>query len=208
VTTRTEFQAEYQLLLLKQYFQKAKAKAEIGAWASAGFDAFQLYEAFASAFDLDTAIGAQLDIIGKWVGIKRSQAGSALSDDDYRFLIRCKIGVNNVQAVMVSDDGRSIQDIVRFVFGNAAFVLDNQDMSLSLVLSEDTNIEHLLLVLKLGLLPKPQAVRYFPLMQYESTAYFGFVDDDDPAPEGMLGFSEQNDDPEIGGAFAELFTEY
>lgn len=59
-------------LLIKQYWEKPKAKSEIelnaGSWDTVrGFLA-----SLDGAFDLDNAIGAQLDVLGRIVGISRS----------------------------------------------------------------------------------------------------------------------------------------
>lgn len=59
-------------LLIKQYWEKDKAKAEIGLQAST-WDACRAFlSALDPAFDLDNAVGAQLDVLGRIVGISRS----------------------------------------------------------------------------------------------------------------------------------------
>jgi Protein of unknown function (DUF2612) len=60
----------YQSLMAAQYRDLPRASAQIRNFvAQAAADAF-LYQ-LADAFNLDTAIGAQLDIIGKYVGVTR-----------------------------------------------------------------------------------------------------------------------------------------
>lgn len=59
-------------LLIKQYWEKPKAKAEIELQASTWETARAFLEALDPAFDLDNAIGAQLDVLGRIVGISRS----------------------------------------------------------------------------------------------------------------------------------------
>lgn len=208
MTTATEFKSAYQLLLIKQYYEKAKAFAEIGAHAAEGFNIFELVEDWTAATDLDTAIGAQLDLIGATVGLSRSQSGTTLADGDYRFLLRAKVGINNVVAVMVDDSGRSIGDMIRFVFGETARVHDNQDMSLELTVPDTITMERILLLLGAGLLPKPQGVRYFPIAYYIPEGFFGLTEEGEAVPAGMFGFAEDTFAPTAGGAFAEGLSEF
>lgn len=59
-------------LLIKQYWEKPKAKAEIDLYAR-GWDTCRSFLAdLDPAFDLDNAVGAQLDVLGRIVGISRS----------------------------------------------------------------------------------------------------------------------------------------
>lgn len=59
-------------LLIKQYWEKPKAKAEIELQASTWETTRAFLDALDPAFDLDNAIGAQLDVLGRIVGISRS----------------------------------------------------------------------------------------------------------------------------------------
>lgn len=59
-------------LLIKQYWEKPKAKAEIELQASTWETTRVFLESLDPAFDLDNAIGAQLDVLGRIVGISRS----------------------------------------------------------------------------------------------------------------------------------------
>ena len=63
---------ETTLLLIKQYWEKDKAKAEIALKASSWETARAFLASLDDAFDLDLAIGAQLDVLGRIVGISRS----------------------------------------------------------------------------------------------------------------------------------------
>ena len=89
------------------------------------------------AFDLDNAVGVNLDTIGELVGVKRllpfvpTTGTREMSDDEYRMLIRLKIA-RNVW------DGRNepILGIYRSIFPelNIAYT-DNQDMTITLTAS-------------------------------------------------------------------------
>lgn len=65
------FETDYQNLLIKQYWEKPKAQAEIGLQASTWARVFEFLQSFETEFDLDTAYGDRLDIIGRIVGINR-----------------------------------------------------------------------------------------------------------------------------------------
>jgi len=65
------FESEYVSLLIKQYWEKPKAYAEIGMKAGAWRKTFEWIDSFSEEFDLDSATGDRLDIIGRIVGIKR-----------------------------------------------------------------------------------------------------------------------------------------
>lgn len=65
----------YEALLISQYFNKPKAIGTIGALVGGtgkyGVLADAIYNQVRDGFDLDTAVGRQLDIIGKFRGITR-----------------------------------------------------------------------------------------------------------------------------------------
>ncbi|MFS1539745.1 MAG: DUF2612 domain-containing protein [Candidatus Phlomobacter fragariae] len=63
----------YQKLLIKQYYTKPNARAEISALFNLFADCFDTINTFRKAFDLEKAQGDQLDIIGSWIGISRFQ---------------------------------------------------------------------------------------------------------------------------------------
>ena len=65
------FDSEYVNLLIKQYWEKPKAAAEIGMMAGTWRKTFEWIDSFSDEFDLDNATGDRLDIIGRIVGIKR-----------------------------------------------------------------------------------------------------------------------------------------
>ena len=66
------FESEYVNLLIKQYWEKPKAAAEIGMMAGTWRRTFEWIDSFSDEFDLDNATGDRLDIIGRIVGIGRN----------------------------------------------------------------------------------------------------------------------------------------
>lgn len=64
---------EYYLkLIIIQYYNKPKARGEVSLSLSHYSNVYELIQLFYEAFDLDKAVGVQLDIIGKIEGIPRS----------------------------------------------------------------------------------------------------------------------------------------
>jgi hypothetical protein len=120
-----------------------------------------------------------------------------LDDSQYRTLIRAKVALNNVSAVMTSDERISIQEVVQSIFGGTAYVLDNLNMTLTLFVGGAIDEQLLRIVNRLNLLPKPQGVRYSIFIEGGLNS---FAFDDDPTG---LGFGDAFD-PSIGGQFAEI----
>lgn len=69
--TEQQFIDQYSILLIKQYWEKPKAKAEIELYARSWYKCYRLLYAFNQQFDLDSAFGKQLDTIGSIVDFPR-----------------------------------------------------------------------------------------------------------------------------------------
>lgn len=235
----SDFIQSYINLIIKQYYDKPKAKAEIEMIATEYSSIFNFLNQFGKEFDLDFATGDRLDKIGKIVGIPRSIPnilskvrfafaddptgkgfGTLYNDDfgapfislfeskytdlqlddiDYRFFIRAKIAVNQGSAYLVSDEYLSIQDVIEQLFNGTGYVIDNYDMSLNLYVPYSITDDRLNLIVKLGLLPKPQGVRYNQFKRGGSDS-FGFSDQ-----VGSKGFGSIFD-PSVGGSLSSWYT--
>lgn len=77
---KEKFIKYYQNLLILQYYDKLKAIATIGLWAEQ-LVADALVWQIERAFDIETAIGEQLTIIGKYVGVDRIQYGNFIEKE-------------------------------------------------------------------------------------------------------------------------------
>lgn len=62
---------DYQALITSEHGDKPNYSAMVGLIAGAWGSIFDATKSIPEAFDLDSAIGAQLDIIGEWVGQSR-----------------------------------------------------------------------------------------------------------------------------------------
>lgn len=95
----------------------------------------------------------------------RAYTSQQLDNGDFLFFIRAKIAFNSVRATMMDADGLSIQDVIQQLFEGYAYVVDNQDMTLTLYVSPFFDSDRLTLIERLDILPKPQGVRYIIQIQ-------------------------------------------
>lgn len=156
--TDEEFRLYYSNLLIIQYHDKPKAIATIKALVDTVI-MNQLPLLVRDGFNLETAVGAQLDILGKYIGISRRvlifTGPVNLSDDDYRTLLKVKVVQNN--------SGSSLKEIVELLFmffGNDLKVFDYANMSIDYFLSSSAvGTELAQAFVRQGLLPKPMGVQ-------------------------------------------------
>lgn len=137
----------YKNLLIIQYHDKLKAQAVVSNWVDC-MVADGLLLDLDSAYSPDSAVGVQLDALGKILGLSRN----GFNDDDYRLLLNFKIVTNN--------SGTSIKDIDDALFpffGKSVVCHNNQDMSLTYIVFPE--YEHLIPVIQSeNLLPAPLGV--------------------------------------------------
>lgn len=149
----------YANLLILQYKQRPKAYATIQALVAMPI-AEQVPIDVQNAFDISSAIGVQLDVLGKYVGASRNGVGFlgqpiTLVDADFRNLIRLKVIQNN--------SGSSLYEIQRelaIYFANKIYIYDYSNMRISYLL--DTSVGSFNLgqvIVTGGYLPKPMAVQ-------------------------------------------------
>lgn len=93
---------------------------------------FELLEEIDKAFDIDTAEGNQLDIIGQYVGVSRlldfqpNNSEALLPDPYYRMLLKARISLNNWDGSI-----EGIKKIWGDVFPEYEIqIVDNQDMTM------------------------------------------------------------------------------
>lgn len=133
-------------------------------WLSAALnkvdDGRMMTNSVPQSFDVNTAVGTQLDLIGLCVGIERdvrvplSSGSSILDDDHYRTMIRAKIARN-------SWDGTTnqIYDLWSLIFpGSGIRIVDNQDMTMDVRITGMTDVTSTELVKAGFVIPKPMGV--------------------------------------------------
>jgi hypothetical protein len=92
--TVLEIQEYYSNLLIVQYHNKPKAKAEIEAWIKSLIASNVIFDV-RDGFNLDDAVGVQLDILDKYIGVGRYYEGTYIADSLFRFLMKFKAIQNN-----------------------------------------------------------------------------------------------------------------
>lgn len=131
----------------------------------------------------EIAVGAQLDVLGKYVGVSRTGPGfvSVITLDDAQYLTLIQM------AIIKNAAGSSlsvIQDFVYQFFPGQMFVYDFANMTMNYIISQAIGSQELMqLFITEGLLPKPMAVLiqlYYPpsanlfsFRTYQHEAYNG-----------------------------------
>lgn len=164
----------YANLLILQYIKKPKATATVKAFvAPLVMDFMPL--AVQEAFNVNTAIGVQLDVIGKYVGASRRgntfDGPVTLDDESYRTLIKLVIIKNNSGSSLAT-----IQSLLAANFPGLILVSDNQTMGLNYLIIETLGTPELLEILvEGGYLPKPMGVQVSAvIVPAHLNPFFGF----------------------------------
>lgn len=182
----------YTDLLIMQYKDKPKAIATIGTTIEAVL-MDQLPLTLQDAFDIETAVGAQLDILGKYIGVNRRILTFTqlidLGDDDYRTLLKIKRALNSL--------GSSLYDIQTFVhdlLSGILLVFDHADMTMSFFVNSNyMSLNLAQAIVRQGLLPKPMGVSYSSILYLPNlTDLFGFRTYTFE-PDNIVGFNTYED---------------
>lgn len=200
-------------LLIWQYRHKPKARQTVGLFFKESREVWLSVQAVGEMLDIDTATGYALDLVGRHVGLSRTlrafipkeyfgwtgieaalgfgagifyregdplKESSKLRDDDYRFLLRAKTLKNTQRPTL-----EGINASIRQLLGNNAFVVDNYDMTMNIVVSEmQLNSLRLYAVLNLDILVRPVGV-WFKLIIISSEHPFGWANNNQ-----SFGFNE------------------
>lgn len=172
--TTNEIIQYYADLLIMQYSEQPKAYDTVEAFVGPVI-MDQLPLLVQAAFDVDTAVGVQLDTIGKYVGASRFvydfTGRIELSDDDYRLLIKL-IAVQNNSGSSLAE----IQALLHTYFDGVLLVFDYANMRMSYLFNADAGSLSLAQVLvRQELLPKPMGVQLAALIYIaDITNLFGF----------------------------------
>lgn len=171
----------YTNLLIIQYNSKARAAGQVEAYASAA-TIYDLALEVVYGYDVETAAGVQLDVIGAFVGIARNALGTPFDDDYYRALIKLAIFKNYSNGSLADIDALS-----ETLFAEIPFrLVDDGSMGLS-YLFEDKDEAFVTDALSLGLIPKPAGVGLVVAFTEDLDLVFGYADYDEPVP-GTLGY--------------------
>lgn len=165
----------YVNLLIIQYHGKPKAVATIEALLKPIIMDKLLIEV-QNGFDLTTAVGVQLDTLGKYIGVTRDGYGFSgqaisLDDADFKTLLLFAIVSNS------SDSSHaSIKENLFNAFGSDVQVFDGESMNISYYLDVSLGTEDLIqLLVTQNLLPKPMAVGLASVIYTDiADGFFGY----------------------------------
>lgn len=133
------------------------------------------------SFNLESALGVQLDVIGKYMGVTRNgydfSGAATLSDDDFRQLIKVAI-IANASKSALSD----IQNLLTLFFAGTIFVFDYGNMRMAYFVDSDgASLELAEFFVKQGSLPKPMGVTLGAIIYASSVDnVFGFRSNEFP----------------------------
>lgn len=183
----------YSNLLILEYHDKPKAKATIEA--SVGLLPDDLIQEVSNGFNLDTAVGKQLDVLGQYIGTDRyfSDEGdlTALSDDDYRMILKLKIISNN------GDMSHKTLDEALYKFFGETVRMDssgNMEMEYFVPASLEPIIKA---AIQKEVLPRPMGVNAGYIKE-DDRIFFAFCTYSDQTAVYRTGFRDYNDPTKVG----------
>ena len=167
----------YMNLVTSEYAESEKFNAMLWAFLDKFVQTTELLSDMAGGamFNLEYASGDQLDKLGSLVNLTRElpisnpDIPSILDDDMFRKVIKAKILSNHWDGT-----NEGLRNILTQMFPGVAFeILDNQDMSMSvLIIDPEANPTDIALMLNGFILPKPVGVNIS--YQVQTSALFGF----------------------------------
>lgn len=187
--TNQEIIDYYAKLLILQYREKPKAFGTIQTVVE-NVIMDQLPVAVQDAFDLETAEGVQLDVIGKYVGVSRVAYDFTgpiiLDDDDFRTMIKIAIIKNGFGSSLAE-----IQELIYQFFEGSLLVFDFQNMRMGYFFDSAIGSRPLAEVfVRTGFLPKPMGVQLSALIYTNNIDnLFGFRTYELP-PFNVTGFND------------------
>jgi hypothetical protein len=159
----------YSNLLILQY-QTDKIKSHMNAILKP-LVIFELIQSVKTGYDVETAIGIQLDSLGKIIGLGRNltdgETTTPLGDIDYRKYLKFKI-IKNFSNYSL----RSIDTMLYNFFLNKVKCIDNFNMSAKYIIYNDLTLAKILKYE--NLFPKPMGVQLFIIAAPSSTKAFSF----------------------------------
>lgn len=144
----------YKNLLILQYNkQGGTARATISTIVNEILGAL-VAKQVEEGFNIDTAFGKQLDMIGKYVGINRYYTNYGnLTDEELRILIKFAILKNNNLS-----STQAITDSLYELFGNDVMMLDLKNMTLRYIITSKIDPVVVDILKQENLLPRPMGV--------------------------------------------------
>ena len=183
----------YSNLLILQYHGKPKAKSTIET--TVGLLPDQLILEVLNGFDIETAVGKQLDILGEYVGVDRyylvDNQAELLSDEDYRILIKLK-AICNTSSLSEKD----IEESLFSFFGNAIRMDTDENMEMTYFVPKNKT-PIIQAAIQKEVLPRPMGVRCSYIIEYDKK-FFGFCTYQNQTAVYKTGFRTYNNPDKVG----------
>ena len=183
----------YSNLLIMQYHNKPKAKATIEA--TAGLLPDDLIMEVINGFDIETAVGKQLDILGEYVGVDRyylvDNQADLLDDEDYRILIKLK-AISNTSDL----SHKSLEEALYNFFGNSVRMDSDGNMEMTYFVPKNKT-PIIQAAIQKEVLPRPMGVRCSYIIEYDKR-FFGFCTYQNQTAVYKTGFRTYNNPNKVG----------
>ena len=183
----------YSNLLILQYHNKPKAKATIEAVVNLLPD--ELIQEVINGFDIETAEGKQLDILGEYIGVDRfytDEGGiKTLDDEDYRIILKLKAICNTSNL-----SHKSLDESLYDFFQNTVRMDSEGNMEMTYFVPKNKT-PIILAAIQKEVLPKPMGVRCSYIIEYDKK-FFGFCTYNNQYAVYKTGFRRYNNPDKEG----------
>lgn len=190
--------------VIQQYQLAPKLRAFLTAILQQSDDLETAANGFDDILDPTIMTGANLDVIGRIVGVSRvlqtnitlpgGIVTNVLDDTEYRLVIASKIAKNSSHG----NDEEILDSLAQLFQTNFVNIDDHGKMQFTVAIGRLLTDTEIAIITQLDLLPRPAGVRLLGVVNYDFNHYFGFQDQNNAKTFGELT------DPTAGGAFAEL----
>lgn len=183
----------YSNLLILQYHSKPRAKATIEAVVSLLPD--DLIQEVTNGFDIQTAVGKQLDMLGEYIGVDRfyieSNEIKVLDDEDYRIILKLKAVCNTSNL-----SHKSLDESLYNFFGNTIRMDSSGNMEMTYFVPKNKT-PIILAAIQKEVLPRPMGVRCSYIIEYDKK-FFGFCTYQNQTAVYKTGFRDYNNPSKTG----------
>ena len=183
----------YSNLLILQYHNKPKAKATIEAVVNLLPD--ELIQEVINGFDIETAKGKQLDILGEYIGVDRFYTDEGkiktLDDEDYRIILKLKAICNTSNL-----SHKSLDESLYDFFQNTVRMDSEGNMEMTYFVPKNKT-PIILAAIQKEVLPKPMGVRCSYIIEYDKK-FFGFCTYNNQYAVYKTGFRRYNNPDKEG----------
>lgn len=183
----------YSNLLILQYHNKPKAKATIEAVVNLLPD--ELIQEVINGFDIETAEGKQLDILGEYIGVDRFYTDEGkiktLDDEDYRIILKLKAICNTSNL-----SHKSLDESLYDFFQNTVRMDSEGNMEMTYFVPKNKT-PIILAAIQKEVLPKPMGVRCSYIIEYDKK-FFGFCTYNNQYAVYKTGFRRYNNPDKEG----------